>query len=322
RDLDELPWISDAEALEQITMVLLLVNLSRPGQVAALSVLIGHMDTQELAPPILCLPIASDDCEIEEAEQQALTEALLELGADDVLEGQPAGLGLILAAKAAVERSIHRVERVTAQANESASAVAYLAKLKAALRTTLWEYLPQELSSPLPPVDHSIALSNGVHIAGWTLGRRLSSGSIFGAVYEVHPPPGVPGSTQAMKVIPKSVVTSFNELNRVKRMLRVLEVLRSENWRHPGIVMMRSLFHTTTHLFIRMDLGAPETLYHRLGLRDRGADRSILTSPLLSSIVRQVADCIAHLHLGPKICHRDIKPENFTVAQPDAHSIM
>eukprot|EP00440_Ansanella_granifera_P061655 gb/GFBE01066841.1/.p1 GENE.gb/GFBE01066841.1/~~gb/GFBE01066841.1/.p1 ORF type:complete len:521 (+),score=113.08 gb/GFBE01066841.1/:1-1563(+) len=325
--LTELPWISDAVELEKLSMVLLLVNFDCPGQVAALSVLIGQMDAQEMAPPILCLPLSagygssSGSGGGQLQQRQQLTEALLELGADDVLEGQPSGFGLVLAARAAVERSIQRVEKVSAQTKERAAASELLASLRSDLRCTLWEYLPLHLASPLPPIDPSVSLSNGGHIAGWTLGRRLSAGSIFGAVHEAHPPPGVPGGSSAMKVVPKSIVTSLNELNRLKRMLSVLDTLRSEQWRHPGIAALQGIFHTTTHLFIRIERGAGMTLYQRLGLRDREEDPQVLSVRLLASIVNQVACSVAHLHDGPNICHRDIKPENFNLSEESGEGI-
>mmetsp|Transcript_4762 Transcript_4762/g.8432 ORF Transcript_4762/g.8432 Transcript_4762/m.8432 type:complete len:538 (+) Transcript_4762:51-1664(+) len=311
-ELQELPWISEPEALMRLALVMLVVDLSCPGQVAALSVLIGHMDAEELSPPILCLPLDSGG-----SERRQLLEALLELGVDDVLEAQPAGLGLVLAAKAAVDRSLQRVDRVTTQVAERNSAARHLEELKASVKSTLWEWLPKESSSPLPPVDPSISLLHGVHIAGWTLRAQLSSGSIFGALHEAHPPPGMLTSSKAMKMIPKGMITNLNELKRVKRMLRMLEFLRDAGC-HPGIAKLEGVFHTLDHIFVRMELNAPETLYQRLGARDRSERQ--LTSGQLTSIVQQVTDAITHLH-SLDICHRDCKPENFSVSERDAASI-
>merc|ERR1711870_44303 len=35
--------------------------------------------------------------------------------------------------------------------------------------------------------------------------------------------------------------------------------------------------------------------------------------PRCQSLLSQVTDVVAHLHLGPQICHRDLKPENVIV---------
>eukprot|EP00930_Biecheleria_cincta_P072780 TRINITY_DN60122_c0_g1_i1.p1 TRINITY_DN60122_c0_g1~~TRINITY_DN60122_c0_g1_i1.p1 ORF type:complete len:500 (-),score=91.45 TRINITY_DN60122_c0_g1_i1:31-1530(-) len=308
----QLPWTSDPEKLEQICMVMLLVDLSRSGQANIFSSLVSHIDAQELAPPMLCLPISPGGCDHQAAR---VTKDLLELGMDDVLEGEPRSFGLVLAAKAAVERSVHRVERVTSLVKTRAAAAEHLATVRSTTSSTLWEHLRQD---PLPALNPALAFSNGTHIAGWTLGRQLSSGGMFGAVYEAHPPGRASVGSKAMKVIPKSIVTNFNELSRLKRMLRVLETLRSKEGRHPGIAAMQSIWHTSTHIFIRLELGSDETLYQRLGARDRGETDGALSAELLASIARQLADAVGHLHSAPRICHRDIKPENITLASETA----
>jgi serine/threonine protein kinase len=76
---------------------------------------------------------------------------------------------------------------------------------------------------------------------------------------------------------------------------------------HPNVVRLLDLVETQRHLYVVMQLVPGGDLFTLLTRR-----RGPLPVDEASSVVRQMAAALAHLHLR-RVCHRDLKPENVLV---------
>jgi len=155
-----------------------------------------------------------------------------------------------------------------------------------------------------------------------TIGRKLGRG-MFGSVHILEKPPDVEasGPREVVKVMEKKHVKDFLDLSCMKRMIDVMHLLSSDTWQHPSITKLYQVYHTPSHICLRMEFGGGLNLYERLQRRDRPDGRhSPITYKFIVLLVRQLSVVMAHLHTGPSVCHRDVKPENCIIHE-DNHSI-
>jgi len=72
-----------------------------------------------------------------------------------------------------------------------------------------------------------------------------------------------------LKAVEKSGMTDLTDLGAMKRQIEIMQMISSERWRHPNIIRMYQVYHSSTHMFFRMELGGFENLFRRLRARDR-----------------------------------------------------
>jgi len=171
------------------------------------------------------------------------------------------------------------------------------------------------LAPVIPPLDYDLPPGELRHIDGCDFGPMLGRG-MFGSVYKLIPQvPGPHPREQVIKVVSKAGIRDLAELNCMRRQIEVMMLLASDQWAHPNIVQLYQTYHSTTHLFFRMEFGGHENLYRRLNHRQKEGDaRRPLPMPRVVSLIVQAITALAHIHLGPHVCHRDLKPENFIVS--------
>jgi len=129
------------------------------------------------------------------------------------------------------------------------------------------------------------------------------------------------GPREVVKIMEKKHVKDFQDLSCMKRMIDVMYLLSSDTLQHPNITKLYQVYHTPSHICLRMEFGGGLNLYERLQRRDRPDGRhSPIPYKFIVLLVRQLSVVMAHLHTGPSVCHRDVKPENCIIHE-DNHSI-
>merc|ERR1712007_379363 len=79
---------------------------------------------------------------------------------------------------------------------------------------------------------------------------------------------------------------------------------------------LHQIYHSTTHLFFRMEFGGPLNLFRRLTLSQKdGHSCHLLHLDKTASLISQFFGVVAFLQQGPRVCHRDLKPENITISE-------
>jgi len=205
--------------------------------------------------------------------------------------------------------------------------------LKEHLHCVLWDYLRIRMAPCIPPMDPHLAPGPPAQVSGQRLGHRFGRGA-FGTLHQLIPPESTAGQARAdtasfiastgsqasvpsvAKVIDKTTIKELHDLQTLKRTMDVMQMLSSAEWRHPNIIQLLDIYHSKTHMILRMEHAGSESLYHRLAGRDkrRGKQRPLSLMKVVSSIT-QAFGVVEHLHMGPRICHRDLKPENFIISE-------
>ena len=110
-------------------------------------------------------------------------------------------------------------------------------------------------------------------------------------------------TSQVLKMIPKKQKASFKDLDNLCNEVRVMQALN-----HPNIIKLHEVYHSETHVMLRMQDGGSQNLYTYL--RRLECKRLPLNPLKAESIIIQCAAALFHMHMVPGIAHRDIKPEN------------
>jgi len=248
-----------------------------------------------------------------DASRNAFVTELLALGLDGIIAEEPEGLDLALA----VVLQIHRAQAVlsafnlaiTREQNQQRALKFY----KESIDHIKWDYLREGLGSNIPPLDPGLAPGELRSVPGYTFGAHLGAGSA-GSTYMLRPdgPLGT-ARPQAIKVLCKSRVRHEEDLKALDSVIGLMLVLSEERWRHPNLAGLHEVYHSATHILLRMDYGGPETLHRWLHGRHAADPSGPLDLAEVTSIVGQIVRVVAHLHQGPRICHRDIKADNIIV---------
>eukprot|EP00406_Dinophysis_acuminata_P007073 CAMPEP_0179231714 /NCGR_PEP_ID=MMETSP0797-20121207/11484_1 /TAXON_ID=47934 /ORGANISM="Dinophysis acuminata, Strain DAEP01" /LENGTH=470 /DNA_ID=CAMNT_0020938807 /DNA_START=184 /DNA_END=1596 /DNA_ORIENTATION=- len=243
-------------------------------------------------------------------------DTVMHLGFDGVIAEEPEGLDLVLA----VRMHTHRTQ-ITLAAIKAAIKTLHIEKrsiryYQEVMDITRWSYLRERLQCRIPPVDPSLAGGELRSVPGYTFGRWLGSGHT-GSIYMLEPLTGgssgaTAGPSQVIKTIDKAKITQIEELMRLKQLVDTMLLLNEERWRHENLVLLNEIYHTKTHILLRMDCGGPENLSSWLGSRHRDGAKPLELREV-ASLIRQIVTVVAHMHQGPHICHRDIKPDNMTI---------
>ncbi|KAL0356795.1 UNVERIFIED_CONTAM: CDPK-related protein kinase [Sesamum calycinum] len=118
------------------------------------------------------------------------------------------------------------------------------------------------------------------------------------------------GRKVAVKIIPKSKMTTAIAIEDVRREVKILRALTG----HPNIVQLYDAFEDTDNVYIVMELCEGGELLDRILARG-GKFSEDYAKAVIIQILNAVAFC--HLH---GVVHRDIKPENFLFTSKDESS--
>jgi len=199
--------------------------------------------------------------------------ALLEDGFDDVIPFQPHGLNLALQVHAKVRATKQRLDaglhayqfrRIQLHRREKARRIVDYA---------MWHYLPAKVTRMIPRVTsnlHTTPLRGSV--AGNVFVKRLGAG-FYGKVYASVPAHvwdtvaqggNMVRPTDAIKIVDKAGLFGMRDIKMLHHMITVYNFLSSPRMHHPNIALLRSIYHSPTHLFFRMEYAGPESLHARL----------------------------------------------------------
>ncbi|CAE7269291.1 CIPK24 [Symbiodinium sp. CCMP2456] len=250
----------------------------------------------------------------------SIVPALQEIGLDGIISGEPQGPALALTTRMWVRKlevAAQTLAEVMYERKRRAQNVEYF---KAHTDSLLWDYLRNRLAPVVPPCDRHLPEGIPSHIDGWSFGssRRTPSGVVYRLNCRRQESPGLVGTgvttREVARLVDKSTIRDINGIMSLKRMVDVLWMVSCDKWQHPNIQRLFQIYHSPTHIIMRMEYSGAGSLHDRLVRRSRRPLSFLKTSQIL----QQIFKAVTHLHLAAKVCHRDLKPENFDLHEtPD-----
>lgn len=323
--------VSTLSALKDKRAIVIFASPVNAQQVATLQELVQAMDANygSDAPPMIWAPhsvapeVRLHNAVVEHTgtEGKSLVTTFMEMGVDGIVSGEPHGYALALAVRVWVHKLEMISQNMTEVMHDRAQRAQNLDYLKDYVDGLLWDFLRNRLAPAIPPCDRSLPTGEPNHIDGFTFGscRRTPHGPVYRLIGKKREAGTAKGSKrQAAKLIDKLTVRDVSGVSCVKRMVDALWMVSCEKWQHPHIQRLFQVYHSPTHIILRVEYGGGGSLYARLARRASQDKLRPLSFTKTSQIIQQVLRAVAHLHLGPKVCHRDIKPENFDLHEtPD-----
>ena len=171
--------------------------------------------------------------------------------------------------------------------------------LKSSFTTVLWE----ECGTHHPLFEHIPILEKSCiesvdEIGNYGVGEVLGEGQ-FATVCSCWLKTPSNAEEQALKMIKKERIVSFNSLKRLSTEIGTLKLLNKSKY----VVHITDCFQTNDMLYIVTEKGGPDLF----DFFDEHPDG--VPEPWAQQIICQLLKALRSTH-GYKICHRDIKPEN------------
>lgn len=259
-------------------------------------VLVPHSSTPEVQ-------VKDDDVEM-----AALSKAL-SAGFDGAIIEEPEGIQLACEVRSEGMKQARLVD----VSNPSDEEAYHAMQVKDSVSDIVWDYLRVRLRVPIPRQDDFDPCDIGSMLGSFTVGRMLGEGAT-GTVYMLENRARKDAPTgEVVKAIDKRSKTSFIGIQELKNEIEVMQKLTSPMWQHRNIVQLHEVYHSETHVLLRMQDGGSRNLFSYLHMHE--AKRFPLGLSKARSIITQSLDVLCHLHLRPGIAHRDIKPENILVRE-------
>jgi serine/threonine protein kinase len=287
------------------------------------------------APPTILVPHTDPEKRTTDNpgdEFHVLSEAM-SAGIDCTLTGEPEGMKLVCLIRAEIFSQENSVFFFNKALNQHRRKIQQVQEIEDCVEETLWDYLRVRLNTQIPRPDYDIDVCKpGSRIGEFRVSKQLGeggSGTVF-ALEDFDAPasptsecsssrrkmseeggrfssPSRPVDAQVLKTISKASKANINGLKSLSNEILIMEML-SAKWKHPNIVKLHEVYHSETHILLRMEDGGPVDLYKCLRAHEIGGVP--LGSAKAEKVILEAAKAVCHLHLGPKIVHRDIKPEN------------
>jgi hypothetical protein len=251
--------------------------------------------------------------------QKVISQLMGSRSIDDVIIGEPKGMKLAFEVQsrlvcqfkrqANLRRAVHHLEQRDRVEN-----------LKHILKDSIWGYARMRLDTKIPEIDSEITPGEPSQIKNCKLGQMLGKGA-YGKVFRIESEARKDDAptNQVMKSVVKAEA-SFLGLKVLKSEIATMQLL-SEQYDHPHITKLYEVYHSETHVFLRMEYGGAEDLSHRLLGRDGGNNnheiehRRPMSLSKAVSIIMQCTSTLEFLHSVPKVAHRDIKPSNLLLSE-------
>ncbi|CAE7345921.1 CIPK24 [Symbiodinium natans] len=248
-----------------------------------------------------------------------LVSDLMEIGLDGIISGEPQGPALALTMRMWVHKIEMAAQTLTEVMYERKRRAQNVEYFKAHTDSLLWDYLRNRLAPVVPPCDRHLPEGIPSHIDGWSFGssRRTPSGVVY-RLNRRRQDSASGSAREVARLVDKSTIRDINGIMSLKRMVDVLWMVSCDKWQHPNIQRLLQIYHSPTHIIMRMEYSGAGSLHDRLVRRSRRP----LSFPKTSQILQQIFRAVTHLHLAAKVCHRDLKPENFDLHEtPDMVSV-
>jgi len=298
-----------------------------------LIIFVNLMKTREVDALIECVKTYSDQsdmfiivthsssgavAESQQDDEIQLMKSLVDSGVDDIIFGEPSGHKLVCAVRARL--NFHNAF------SRGWSSACYKQQLLNHIHSIVWDYLRVRMDTHIPDINPHIVSGEPDCIEDFQFGRVLGQGA-FGKVVELHrieePEPDSAAEAepqgQVIKCISKMARNTVDGLKDLKNQIVAMEYFSSQSLKHPNITQLLAVYHSKSHVFLRMESGGPEDLGRRLIGRDsKSSIPRLLSAQKAKAIMLQCTAAVVHLHGTPKIAHRDIKPDNIILAEePD-----
>jgi len=141
----------------------------------------------------------------------------------------------------------------------------------------------------------------------YSLGKELGRGT-FGTCHECTRKDN-PSEKFAVKIILKSSLQGENDVEDVKREVRIMEKLRGKS----HVVTLDGAFEDKKSVLLVLELCAGGELFDRIISKKHYSEKDAAT------LVRQMLEVVGACHMNG-IIHRDLKPENFLFLGPEDNS--
>jgi serine/threonine protein kinase len=253
-----------------------------------------------------------DNSEPMPAEQSEFLMSFIEAGVDDIIMDGASGCKLACAVQARINFHMRAIQ--------NHSALLRRHTLTKRIDMLVWDYLRVRMDTRLPEIDFSIAAGEPKNLKDFEVGKALGQGS-FGKVFEVRRA-GQPtdSSREVIKSFSKASAASkdgLESLRDLKNQITTMRQLSTQDGAHPNITRLYNVYHSQTHVFLRMEYGGPENLGRRLTTRDskKSEEQCFLPLHKVNATLSQCSSALSHLHVVHNIAHRDIKPENIVVSE-------
>ncbi|KAH9257607.1 hypothetical protein BASA81_004056 [Batrachochytrium salamandrivorans] len=150
------------------------------------------------------------------------------------------------------------------------------------------------------PHQHSSVARVPVKIGRYLIGKTLGHGS-FGKVKQaVHM---YTGNQVAIKIIPRKRINTPEMIEKVKREVQILKMMR-----HPHIIHLHEVLEAPSEIFLVMELVQGQELFDYLVAKGR------LHEEEARRLFQQMVSALSYCHLNG-VVHRDLKPENILISQ-------
>lgn len=321
--------LHDAEAMENVARVaafgiksaLVVANLSDAAEVSAVLDFLRYLNQfrAHSGTPVVMLvphsvaPPASCSDEVASKENDVMAQ-LLNAGVNDIVLGMPGGFKLASTVQARLSFLIKRESKLHNLEGTGLSC-------KGAIDNTIWMYLRHRLQTGIPDIDPDIIPGEEGQVDGFQLGEVLGQGA-FGKVFKIkvldNEDAAIAAEDQVIKSVDKQGIDIYG-LKSLKSEIAVLQLFSSEYGcsSHPHIVQLYEVYHTWTHIFLRMQFGGPENLHQRLRMADpsKKENNRPLSVHKATTILAQCSSAVHHMHTKALVAHRDIKTDNIIVLE-------
>jgi len=294
-----------------------------------LIIFVNLMDRKEVESLMLCIReysehsdmfiIVTHSASVSSGESQHEDEiqlmiSLIDSGVDDIIFGEPSGHKLACAVRARL--NFH------SGFSRGWSSACYKAQLLEHIHCIVWDYLRVRMDTHIPELDQKIAAGEPETIDNFKFGKTLGQGA-FGKVVELGSCLDENENTgQVIKCISKLARNTVGGLKDLKNQIVAMETFSNEAGKHPNITQLLGVYHSKSHVFLRMESGGPEDLGHRLLSRDsKSGPPRLLDAHKSKNIVVQCTAALAHLHGEHQIAHRDVKPDNIILLEDNDNVI-
>eukprot|EP00913_Durusdinium_trenchii_P010170 g9536.t2 len=183
-----------------------------------------------------------------------------ELGLDGIVSGEPQGEALALVLGMWVQKleiAAETVAELMAQRRRKAANVEYY---KGHTDSLLWDYLRSRMAPVIPPCDRYLQAGEPDHLDGWAFGscRRTANGLIYRLNRRRPESSGLGGSKKEVAfLVDKQKIRNITQMMALKRMVDALWMVSCEKWQHPNIQRLFQVYHSPTHIIMRMECAAP-----------------------------------------------------------------
>jgi hypothetical protein len=308
-------------SLQDCAAVLIFADLSDEAQVQKVEELsllpYGSTDAESAQAPFLILVPHSNSSSSRGAtgaHQLKTFRQLLNVRIDDMIVGEPEGFKLALEVRARltfhIRRSADFEEMI--KSYEQADRGTFL---KQCIDDTLWNYVRIRFRTQIPEIDPDIPLGEPAKIGDFSMGTILGRGS-FGKVCQVQ---DLCNDTSDAKQVIKSISKRGMDIGSIKALkseIDAMKILSSGDLYHPNVTQLYEIYHSGTHVFLRMEYGGPENLDQRLKSRDsEDNDCRPLSLKKIITIANECMATMKHLHTLAKVVHRDVKGGNIIVSE-------